>query len=91
MRERGRIMFFLNVDYSSEIQKAKIFLAKPNKTVISHIHEKFNTNLLLKVGNIYELSFSIPHFINGEFEIEKNKHVETIKEKMLIYQLEEKL
>lgn len=92
-------MFFLNVDYSKDIQKAKIYLAKPNKTVISHIYEKFNANLSVKLGNIYELTFSIPHFINDEFDASsfdlednkdrkfdliKNEHVEKIREKMLL-------
>lgn len=77
-------MFFVNTDYSREIQDAKFHLAKPNKKVISHIHEKFNENLSVKLSNIHELTFSIPHFINGELDVERNKHVDLIKEKMLI-------
>ena len=77
-------MFFVNTDYSKEIQKAKIYLAKPNKTVISHIYEKSNTTMNLKLGGIHELSFSIPHFINEESESQRNPHVDNIKEKMLL-------
>lgn len=71
---------FINVDYNRQPQKAKLHLAKPNKQIISHISEKFKDNLSLKLGNINELSFSIPHFINEE----RNKHIDLIKEKMLI-------
>lgn len=77
-------MFFVDVDYSKEIQKARLFVAKPNKQILSHIWEKFNTSLSMKLGNISELTFSIPHYVDGEFELEKNKHVNIIKEKMLI-------
>jgi phage minor structural protein len=71
---------FINVDYNRRPQKAKLHLAKPNKQVISIITEKFADSVSLKLGNINELNFSIPHFIEGE----RNKHVDLIKEKMLI-------
>ena len=77
-------MFFVNTDYSKEIQSAKIYLAKPNKTVISHIYEKSNTTINLKLGGIHELSFTIPHFINEDDESQRNPHVDSIKEKMLL-------
>jgi phage minor structural protein len=71
---------FINVDYNKRPQQAKLHLAKPNKQIISIITEKFADNVSLKLGNINELKFSIPHYI-GE---ERNKHVDIIKEKMLI-------
>jgi phage minor structural protein len=71
---------FINIDYNKRPQEAKLHLAKPNKQIISHISEKFKDTLSLKLGNINELNFSIPHFI----EEEKNEHVDLIKEKMLI-------
>jgi phage minor structural protein len=71
---------FINVDYNRRPQQAKLHLAKPNKQVISIITEKFGDTVSLKLGNINELKFSIPHYIEGE----RNKHVDLIKEKMLI-------
>jgi Prophage endopeptidase tail len=71
---------FINIDYNKRKQEAKLHLAKPNKQIISHISEKFKDALSLKLGNINELNFSIPHFIEGE----RNEHVDLIKEKMLI-------
>ena len=77
-------MFFINIDYSKEMQKAKLYLSKPNKNVMSHIHEKFNMNLSVKLGGISELTFSIPHYVNDETGIIRNPHVDSIREKMLI-------
>lgn len=71
---------FINIDYNKRPQEAKLHLAKPNKVPISVISEKFGDNVSLKLGNINELNFSIPHYINGE----KNEHVDMVLEKMLI-------
>ncbi|UUV46194.1 tail endopeptidase [Bacillus phage vB_BanS-Thrax2] len=72
---------FIDIDYSKRLQEAKFHLAKPNKKIISHIYEKFGGEMSIKLGNINELSFSIPHFIEDEVP---NPHVNLIKEKMLI-------
>lgn len=76
---------FINTDYNKRPQKSRLHLAKPNKQIISHISEKFNDSLSIKLGNINELSFSIPfqvEDVNGN--LIKNKHIDSIKEKMLI-------
>ena len=77
---------FINIDYTKKKQKAKLHLAKPNKQIISHISEKFNDEMELKLGNINELNFSIPHYIEDEETLEqvRNNHVDLIKERMLI-------
>mgnify|MGYP003513670421 CR=1 FL=1 len=77
---------FIDVNYRKRPKKAKLYLAKPNKVVTSPISEKFGDSLALKLGNISELTFSIPHFIYDDDTGQrvKNEHIETIKEKMLI-------
>lgn len=75
---------FIDVNYNRRLEKAKFHLAKPNKQVISNISEKYQDELSLKLGNISELSFSIPHYVEGETGMIKNPHVTLIKEKMLI-------
>jgi len=72
---------FIDIDYSKRMQEAKFHLAKPNQKVISHIYEKMNAEMSIKLGNINELSFSIPHFIEDQ---QPNAHVDMIKQKMLI-------
>lgn len=77
---------FINIDYNKRPKEAKLHLAKPNKRIISSIYEKFNDNMSVKLGNVSELNFSIPHFITDETSGETiiNPHIELIKEKMLI-------
>lgn len=77
---------FIDIDYSKRIQEAKLHLAKPNKQIIDIIHEKFKDTASLKLGNINELNFSIPHQIEDEEtgELIRNKHVDMIRERMLI-------
>lgn len=78
---------FIDVNYSKKPQKAKLYLSKPNKTIMSPISEKFADNLSVKLGNINELNFSIPHFLQDDnyVGLVRNKHVDLIREKMLIY------
>lgn len=77
---------FIDIDYTRRPQKARFHLAKPNKKIIDIIHEKFNDSISVKLGNINELEFSIPHQIEDEDtgKLIHNKHIETIKERMLI-------
>ena len=77
---------FIDINYNKRKKDEKLYLAKPNKQIISPISEKFNANLSIKLANINELTFSIPYEIINENtnKLEKNEHVDTIKEKMLI-------
>uniref|UniRef100_A0AB39C762 Tail protein n=1 Tax=Bacillus phage KoopaTroopa TaxID=3234046 RepID=A0AB39C762_9CAUD len=72
---------FIDIDYNKRLQEAKFHLAKPNKQIVSHIYERIGGEMSIKLGNINELSFSIPHFIEDQ---EPNPHVDLIKEMMLI-------
>lgn len=77
---------FIDINYNKRPQKARLHLAKPNKEVIAHLSEKFQDSLALKLGNINELSFSIPHYIEDDNtnEYVRNPHIESVREKMLI-------
>jgi phage minor structural protein len=75
---------FIDIDYNKRPQKARLHLAKPNKQIISHISEKFKDSLDLKLGTINELSFSIPYKVEENGEMVENKHIDLIKERMLI-------
>lgn len=77
---------FVDIDYNKRPKKMRLHLAKPNKQIVSHISEKFNDELSVKLGNVNELNFSIPHYIMDDESGDKilNPHTETIKEKMLI-------
>jgi hypothetical protein len=75
---------FIDINYDRRPKDAKLHLSKPNKTIISHISEKFNTKLSIKLGNINELNFSIPYYVEEDDVQVYNKHIDMIKEKMLI-------
>jgi hypothetical protein len=75
---------FIDIDYNKRKQEAKLELAKPNKRIVDVIWEKFNDNMSIKLGNINELNFSIPYFIEDDGEQVENPHVTSIKEKMLV-------
>ncbi len=77
---------FIDIDYSRKAKEAKLHLAKPNKKIISIIHEKIKDSVDLKFGDINELEFSIPFKIENREtgELIHNKHTDLIKEKMLI-------
>lgn len=77
---------FIEVDYTKRLQQAKLKLAKPNKKIISPITEKMKDELNLKLGNISELSFTIPYLVEDEEnnQLIPNRNTELIKEKMLI-------
>lgn len=77
---------FIDIDYKKRIQEAKIHLAKPNMDIIDIIHEKFRDTVSLKLGNINELSFTIPFQIEDDTtgEMVDNEHVDMIRERMLL-------
>ncbi|UGO50797.1 prophage tail protein [Bacillus phage vB_BanS_Sophrita] len=72
---------FIDIDYNKRIQEAKFHLAKPNRRIISPINDRLGGEMNIKLGNINELTFSIPHFIEDNVP---NPNVELIKEHMLI-------
>lgn len=76
---------FINIDENKRPKRAKIELARPNKTIIANVHEKFEPKLNLKLGNINELNFSIPYYVeNKSNEMIKNENIEKIKELMYL-------
>lgn len=77
---------FINIDYNKRPQEAKLHLAKPNKEIIRHLDEKFRDSMALKLGNINELSFSLPYQVTDEDSGKplENPSIELVKEKMLI-------
>lgn len=75
---------FIDIDYNKEKHNVKIELAKPNKEIIANLSSKHNDNVSFKLGNIFELNFSVPHQIERGYEVIHNPEVDLIKEKMLL-------
>ncbi len=76
---------FINIDHEKRPSDYKLHLAKPNKEIISVLHEKQNSTLNLKLGNISELNFSIPYFVeDSNLQMIKNPNIERIRELMYV-------
>lgn len=71
---------------SLELTKPEIYLCRPNlkRTTIAHLKEVDDLRQKLSKGNINELSFTLPLFVDDYGELIKNKHVDMIKERLLI-------
>lgn len=71
---------------SLELTKPEIYLCRPNlkRTTIAHLKEVDNLRQKLSKGNINDLSFTLPLFVDDYGELIKNKHVDMIKERLLI-------
>ena len=66
------------------LSSPRLFLAKPNKEIIAELSESYNINYNPKLGNIAELSFSIPTEIESQHKLIRNPHLDQIKYKYLI-------
>ena len=76
---------FINIDHEKRPSDYKLHLAKPNKEIISVLHERQNSALNLKLGNISELNFSIPYYVeDNNLQMIKNPNIERIRELMYV-------
>lgn len=73
---------FIDVDYDKRKKGYKINLAKPNQQTIASVSEAYGANYSIKLGNINEVTFNVPYFIDKLDKRVKNKNIELIKEKM---------
>lgn len=75
---------FINIDKSKRKKEYKIHLAKPNNQKIANLSEAYDSVYSLKLGNINELSFNIPYFIDKEDHRVENENIELMKQKMYL-------
>ncbi|HZK00001.1 MAG TPA: hypothetical protein VFC79_08340, partial [Tissierellaceae bacterium] len=73
---------FIDIDYNKRKKGYKINLAKPNRQTIASISEVYGANYSVKLGNVNEVTFNVPYFIDKLDERVKNENIELIKEKM---------
>lgn len=71
---------------STEISSPIIYLCKPNlnRTSIACLNEADNLKQKLSKGNIGELSFTLPLYVDDFGQLIKNKHLSQIRERFLI-------
>lgn len=75
---------FINLNQNTEVRKAKYYLATPNKRRKAVLWEATGGQGSFKLGDLSELSLSIPYKIENDFQTIDNPNIPKIKEKMLI-------
>jgi hypothetical protein len=70
--------------HPSNLPKLQLEIAKPNRDVIGYITEAFNIEQNIKLGQINELSFTIPYEIEKNFTLVRNPNVDKLKSRYLV-------
>lgn len=70
--------------HPNELPKLQLEIAKPNRDVIGHLPEAFNIEQNIKLGQINELSFTIPYEIEKDFTLVRNPNVDKLKSRYLV-------
>jgi phage minor structural protein len=73
-----------DINYNIKPQKLDIFLAKPDRTIIAKLSEAYQKTYDMKLGNINELSISIPYDIEISHILKRNPNVDLIKDRFLL-------
>lgn len=72
------------IDLHKKPQKLKLFLAKPNKQIVSKLRTAYEEELKLKRKEVDELSFHLPLYVEREHKLIKNKQLKHMKQRYLI-------
>ncbi|HEY8889455.1 MAG TPA: phage tail protein [Clostridium sp.] len=67
------------IDRSNPVKKAKLYLSKPNKDIISPLNDAYNIVYSPKLGGISELSFSIPVQVESHHKLIINPNLNKLK------------
>src|SRR5699024_131493 len=73
---------FVSTSRNKRKKEYSISLAKPNQQTIASVSEAYGANYSIKLGNINEVTFNVPYFIDKLDKRVKNENIELIKEKM---------
>lgn len=75
---------FIDIRRDLRPKKPKLYLAQPNMNIISHIYEAKGVQYTPRLGDLNELTFSIPYQVDDNHRLIENIHTNEIKERMLI-------
>jgi len=75
---------FIDIDLTKTPQRPKLYLCKPNKTIIASLNEHYRASLKLNLTTLNELMFELPYKLDINHEIQHNKHCDQIKNRFLI-------
>lgn len=84
------------IDYSAKLAMPEIFILKPSgyenidgkskqkMTTVAKLNEAYGIKNVIKLGNVNELEFKIPYFVEFNHKIIDNPHINLIKEKYIV-------
>lgn len=72
------------IDLNLPTMNLELFLTKPNREIIAKISEAYNKKMTLKLGNINEITFTIPYDVDKNRKIIVNPHINLLRERYLI-------
>jgi hypothetical protein len=70
--------------HPNNLPKLQLEIAKPNRNIIGRLPEAFNIEQNIKLGQINELSFTIPYEIEKNFILARNPNVDKLKSRYLV-------
>jgi len=75
---------FIDIDLTKTPQRPKLYLCKPNKTIIASLKEHYGASLKLNLTTLNELTFELPYQLDINHELQHNNHCDKIKNRYLI-------
>lgn len=77
-------MSFLDIDWSKKPKQIDLFLAKPNKTIVSTLVEASQINQSLKLSGVNELTFRIPFKVEIDHVLTNNPNIDLLKDRYYV-------
>ena len=73
------------INYNLKPRKPRLFLCKPDKTIIANISKvAYNIKFDRKLGELNQLEFNIPYYVEKDNQIVEYKYFDNFKERYLI-------
>jgi phage minor structural protein len=73
-----------DINHSRKPRKLDLFICKPNGVIVSKLSEAYGIQYNPRLGNLSELTFSIPYQVDRQHKLIKNKNIDILKERYII-------
>lgn len=73
------------IDWDRNPIEPRLFLAKPNREIIAELSEAYNIRFNSKIIELNDLEFDIPYVIDINHRLVRNRNIDLLKERYLIY------
>ncbi|MGI6227621.1 MAG: phage tail spike protein, partial [Peptococcales bacterium] len=75
---------FAELDLTKKPLKPKMFLAKPDRTIIAVLPEAYAVKSIIRLGNINELTLFLPYELDNNHVLIRNHHVDLLRVRYLL-------